>query len=212
MRVVAHLRQQPAQADAVGRAQRHLRAAARVVGQRASPARWQSSKLPATRNARTLSPKQPSWCACRGETRPSGYRMTTLEARRRWKGRGDRRAGIAGGGDQDRQRRSSRGNAPGSGQEARAVILERRGRAVEQLQHEVARARSGAAAGSKSNASSHIAGPVRRSRIRRRTAPARVPQCRREVVAAAKSRAAQVGHAPARTGRHRARGRRRWPG
>ena len=34
--------------------------------------RWQSSNEPATRNARTLPPKQPSWCAWRGETRPSG--------------------------------------------------------------------------------------------------------------------------------------------
>src|SRR5690606_23203770 len=38
---------------------------------------WQSSNEPATRSAETLSPKQPSWCAWRGETRPSGYSTTT---------------------------------------------------------------------------------------------------------------------------------------
>ncbi len=34
--------------------------------------RWQSSNVPATRRAVTLSPNAPSWCAWRGETRPSG--------------------------------------------------------------------------------------------------------------------------------------------
>ena len=34
--------------------------------------RWQSSNEPRTANVSTLSPKQPSRCACRGETRPSG--------------------------------------------------------------------------------------------------------------------------------------------
>jgi hypothetical protein len=34
--------------------------------------RWQWSKLPATRNVRTLSPKHSRPCAWRGATRPSG--------------------------------------------------------------------------------------------------------------------------------------------
>src|SRR5690606_14725209 len=38
---------------------------------------WQSSNEPATRSALTLSPKQPNWCAWRGDTRPSGYSTTT---------------------------------------------------------------------------------------------------------------------------------------
>ncbi len=46
--------------------------------------RWQSSKRPATRKALTLSPKQPSWCAWRGETNPSGYRATTRMPGWRW--------------------------------------------------------------------------------------------------------------------------------
>ena len=46
---------------------------------------WQSSKLPSTRNARMLSPKQPSWWAWRGDTRPSGYRIATRKPGRPWK-------------------------------------------------------------------------------------------------------------------------------
>ena len=38
---------------------------------------WQSSNVPSTRNARTLSPNAPRWCAWRGDTRPSGYSTTT---------------------------------------------------------------------------------------------------------------------------------------
>ena len=45
---------------------------------------WQSSNEPATRSAVMLSPKQPNWCACRGETRPSGYSTITRSPGWRW--------------------------------------------------------------------------------------------------------------------------------
>jgi hypothetical protein len=59
MRVVAHLRQQAAQADAVGRAQRHLRLQF-AVGQRLLDHRLAIVECAATRSAWMLSPKQPS--------------------------------------------------------------------------------------------------------------------------------------------------------
>ena len=101
--------------------------------------RWQSSKLPSTRNVRTLSPQHPRPCAWRGETRPSGYRITTSKPGRRWNAAATAapvspevatRIVVGGriGRAQPRQR---------LGEEARGVVLERGGGAVEQLEQVV---------------------------------------------------------------------------
>ena len=209
VRVVGGLRQQPAEADAVGRTQRRLRGAASSSDSACLASRWQSSKLPSTRNARTLSPQQPSPCACRGDTRPSGYRITTLKPGRRWNAAAtaapvspEVATRIVVGGA------SARAARQGFGEEARGVVLECGGGAVEQLEQPVVFA---------VQAGAGVQGTKRRARrCRRAGRAARNPRSTARARACAVSasvrgglREQTSGSVPARTARRRARGRRR---
>ena len=101
---------------------------------------WQSSKVPSTAMAWTLAASTVVICRCWiGETRPSGKRMKTSALSRPAEGLDRRRAGIAGGRADDRH------TAPASASivvhqprdQLHRHVLERQGRAVKQLQHEL---------------------------------------------------------------------------
>ena len=174
---------------------------------------WQSSNEPATRNAVMLSPKQPSWCAWRGETRPSGYSTTTRNPGWPWNA-----AATAAPVSPEVATRMVSGRSCGlrsrgqaGGEEARAEILERGGRAVEQLEHVVVRRRQ------RQQRRGEVEGFAadRRQFVRQRVAgEERSDESRGGVgqVAAEFQRTRGSAALRARTGRRRARGRRRWPG
>ena len=147
--VVDHLRQQPADVDAVRRRELVRRRRARGSRNASLTMRWQSSNVPRTANVRTLSPQHASCCACRGETSPSRIQQHDVDPRPPMERRGDGAAGVAGRRDEDRDlaaRASACTPFERGRQEARAEILERAGRPVKQLEHAgVGRARARAA-------------------------------------------------------------------
>ena len=97
--------------------------------------RWQSSKLPATRNAATLSPKRRAGAPGAARLGRRGTGSTTRKPGRRWKA-----AATAAPVSPEVATSTVLGRAgparrrPGLGEEARAEVLERGGRPVEELE------------------------------------------------------------------------------
>lgn len=139
MRVVAHLRQQAPQADAVGRTQRHLRLQRGIaqglldhrlaVVERAGHAQGLDVVAEAAQLMR-LARRHPAIRIQHHHT----------QARLAMECRGHGSAGIAGGGDQNGERAVFGATQAGQagGKKARTEILERGGRPMEQLQRVIA--------------------------------------------------------------------------
>ena len=135
-REIGHLRQQAADIDAVGGAERHcVRSDASLKDCLTS--RWQSSNVPRTAKLWTLSPQQVSCRSCVRRDLAGGKQQHDAEVRPAMEGRGDRAARVAGSRHQNRQRARipSRNTREAGGQKSCAEILERRRRAVKQLEH-----------------------------------------------------------------------------
>ena len=140
VRVVRHLRQQPAEADAVGRAQRHARRGSRRRRAAVFTRRWQSSKRAVHAERADVVAEAAELVRLPRRYAAIGIEDDDAEAGPAVEGGGHRRAGVAGGGDEDGQRPvATRQRGEAAGKEARAVVLERGGGTVEQLQQEVAR-------------------------------------------------------------------------
>ncbi len=139
VRVIAHLRQQPAQADAVGRTQRRLRLQLDIAQ---SLLHQRLAVVERASHAQRLDVVAEAAELMRLARRHAPVRIQHHHAQAglAMEGRRHRRTGIAGGGDQDGQRRGGIAAQPrqASGEEARAEILERGGRPMEQLQRVVA--------------------------------------------------------------------------
>ena len=138
---IGHLRQQPADIDRIGRGQP---VRARPAPDRRRPPspgagnRRNRRPPPAPGPAR---PSRSSCCSWKGETRPFGIEDQRADRRPPLGRAADRAAGIARGRDEDGQRSAVAEPVEAGHQEARAEILERAGRAVEQLERAQARPR-----------------------------------------------------------------------
>jgi hypothetical protein len=134
--VVAHLRQQAAEADAVGGAERTLGLQSGVVERGLDHA---LAVVEAALHAQRLHVVAEAAELVRLARRDQAVRVQDHHAHVRLavERRADRRAGVAGGGDQDGERALVRARQPAQagGEEARTHVLERGGGTVEQLQH-----------------------------------------------------------------------------
>ncbi|MCW0460882.1 hypothetical protein NB717_001950 [Xanthomonas sacchari] len=139
MRVVAHLRQQAPQADAVGRTQRRLRLQVGVV-QCLLDQRLAIVERAGHAQRLDVVAKAPELMRLPWRHAPVRIQHHHAQPGLAMERGRDRGTGIAGGGDEDGQRRFRTPPQPGQtgGQEARAEVLERGGRPMEQLQRVVA--------------------------------------------------------------------------
>ena len=132
--VVEHLRQQPAEIDRVGRASATPCFRSSSSANACLTRRWQSSNVPLTATAVMLPPRDAICASWTSVTCPSGYSTNTRESGHAVERLRDGAAGVAGGRHKNRQRRPVREVMQQTGLHARADVLERQRRAVEQLE------------------------------------------------------------------------------